>query len=217
MRSLTPRAATDPRPSASCTAAAAGGRTRGWQRILGVSLVLLLLAACAEPPHKEMDQAQGAIDAARAAGADRYAAEELTGAVDTLRLAHDAVADGDYRLALNYALESRERAQTAAREAAETGARIRSEVERALADTEASLAQAETRLAEVSPKLPRQAREDAAAALARIRTDLQEAGTAAAAGDYLAAQPRLDGAIARIDEVMARADDALPSQSSRSR
>ena len=31
--------------------------------------------ACASPPQREIDQAQGAIDAARAAGAERYAAD----------------------------------------------------------------------------------------------------------------------------------------------
>ena len=34
-------------------------------------------SACTAPPNKEMDQAQGAIDAARAAGADRYAADRV--------------------------------------------------------------------------------------------------------------------------------------------
>ena len=71
-------------------------------------LALVLLAACGTPPHKEMDQAQGAIDAARAAGADRYAADAFTAAQRSLTLASEAVDQRDYRLALNRALESRE-------------------------------------------------------------------------------------------------------------
>jgi hypothetical protein len=67
-------------------------------------LALVLLTACGTPPHKEMDQAQGAIDAARAAGADRYAADEYNAAVQSLQLANDAVDQRDYRLALNHAL-----------------------------------------------------------------------------------------------------------------
>ena len=85
-------------------------------------LALLLLTACGTPPHKEMDQAQGAIDAARAAGAERYAAEEFAAATGSLTLATNAVNQRDYRLALNHALESREHAQNAARQAAETAA-----------------------------------------------------------------------------------------------
>src|SRR5919197_6527706 len=89
----------------------------------------VLAAACGDPPNKEMDQAQGAIDAARAAGADRYATEEYTAATTTLKQANEAVTQRDYRLALNLALESREHAQNAARDAANTRARIRGEVE----------------------------------------------------------------------------------------
>ena len=80
-----------------------------------------------------MDQAQGAIDAARAAGADRYAATEYTAATDALKRAQDAVAQRDYRQALNEALDSREHAQNAAREAADSKAQVRGEVERDMA------------------------------------------------------------------------------------
>jgi hypothetical protein len=211
MSSFPWRAAATPRSSPSGDASRSFHPARGW-RLLACLAAFLALAACTEPPHKEMDQAQGAIDAAAAAGAGRYAEGELAAARDALRLAHDAVADRDYRLALNYALESRERAQAAAREAAETGARVRSEVERAMAAAETGLAAADARLAEVGPKLPRQARERAEAALADIREDLQEAGAAIAADDYLAAQPRLDGRIARLETVMAELDEALASQ-----
>jgi len=53
-------------------------------------LAVLVVTACGEPPNKEMDQAQGAIDAARAAGADRYATAmaepgALTGALNWYR------------------------------------------------------------------------------------------------------------------------------------
>jgi len=57
-----------------------------------------------------MDQAQGALDAARAAGAERYATAEYQAAATALKNAQDAVAQRDYRLALNHALDSRERA-----------------------------------------------------------------------------------------------------------
>ena len=92
-------------------------------RVFGGTLLLgprpagrpVSLVACGEPPDKEMHQAQGAIDAARAAGADTYAPDEFKAAVDALARAQDAVAQRDYRLALNNALDSRERAQNAAR------------------------------------------------------------------------------------------------------
>ena len=69
-------------------------------------LASLVVAACGTPPHKEMDQAQGAIDAARAAGADRYASGEYEAATTALKLANErgdcidatvAIRDATYR------------------------------------------------------------------------------------------------------------------------
>ena len=86
-----------------------------------------------------MQQAQGAIDAARAAGADRYAREEFTAAEDALKRAHDAVAQRDYRLALNP--RSTPRARADRRQAGRRRkAAARADAERALADADAALA-----------------------------------------------------------------------------
>ena len=181
-------------------------------------LVSLLAAACGTPPNKEMDQAQGAIAAARAAGADRYAAETFNAATNALKLANDAVAQGDYRLALNHALDSSERAQNAAREAAETHARIRGEIERSMAEIDAALALANARIATAeTSRVPRRTLADARTALAQVDADVQKAGTAVQANDYLAAQPLVMGVKERIDAVIAALDTAMDAQSSRRR
>src|SRR5215472_16480734 len=86
---------------------------------------ILLCGACDNPPEKEIDQAQGAIDAARAAGADQYAREEFEAAQEALKHANVAVSERDYRLALNYALDSRTQAQNAAKNAADQKAKAR--------------------------------------------------------------------------------------------
>jgi Domain of unknown function (DUF4398) len=119
------------------------------RRVLPLGTILLsvfLTVACSEPPNKELHQAQGAIDAARSAGAAVYAPEELKGAVDALNRAQDAVGQRDYRLALNHALDSRERAQAAAKRAADERATVRSDAERLLADTTAAISVATVRL-----------------------------------------------------------------------
>jgi hypothetical protein len=90
------------------------------------------VTSCANPPDKEIQQAQSAIDAARAAGADRYATQEFAAAEDALKRAHAAVAERDYRLALNNALDSRERAELATKQAADGKAAARVEADRAL-------------------------------------------------------------------------------------
>src|SRR4026208_898399 len=64
-------------------------------------LPVMVLCACAEPPSKEMNQAQGAIDAAKAAGAEAFAPMEFTAAVDALRHSEEAAAQRDYRQALS--------------------------------------------------------------------------------------------------------------------
>jgi len=182
------------------------------------ALTVGLLAGCAEPPDKEMDQAQGAIDAARAAGADQYAKTEYDAASTALQNAHEAVAAGDYRLALNYALEGREHAQNAARDTADTKARMRSEIERTLAQVDALVAKAQGQIsaaerARVPPRLLRQPARD----LATVVEDLQEPRAAVAGGDYLRANQALDGMKERIQKVVADVAAATTPQTSRRR
>jgi len=157
-----------------------------------------------------MDQAQGAIDAARAAGADRYATEQYNEAVKALENANTAVTQRDYRLALNHALDSRDRAQNAAKEAGVQQGVLRSGAERRLGQVTAQLDQARRRLqaaeaGHVSRRLltaPRIAIADAEASLQKAGTDIQE-------GNYQESQTRLaesakklQTAIAEIDTVM---------------
>jgi len=164
---------------------------------------LLVLPACAEPPNKELNQAQGALDAAKAAGAQQYAPAEYQTAADSLKAANDAVNQRDYRLALSNALDSRERAQNAARQAAETRARVRSEVERAMAEVAGLIAQANARVtAAEKNRGPRRHLREAQQLLARVNDDVQKAGAAMKAEDYLAAQPALSGIKERIQQVL---------------
>jgi len=187
--------------------------------LLGAALLtVFILPACAEPPNKEMDQAQGAIDAARAAGAARYAQAEFTAATTALQQANEAVTQRDFRLALNHALESREHAQNAARDAAENRARIRGEVERLMAEIAPLLAQTSTRVTDAeSARLPRQAVRESQQALAQVNAAVQEAGAAMKAEDYAVAQPLLQGAKVQIEMTLASLDAAVKSQSLRRR
>jgi hypothetical protein len=174
----------------------------------------LLVSSCAEPPNKELGQAQGAIETARAAGADRYAPDEYRAATDAFKQAGDAVNDRDYRLALNHAIESREHAQNAARAAADTRAKIRGDLERTMAEVAALLAQANTKMtAAERGRAPRRALRDAQQTLARVNEDVQKAGAAMQANDYMAAQPALNGIKDRIEGVIASLDQMTASQS----
>jgi hypothetical protein len=139
-----------------------------------------------------MDQAQGAIDAARAARADRYATEEYDAAVTALKRANEAVAQRDYRLALNHALDARERAQGAAKKAADQQATLRSGAERRLGELTAMLDQANQRLAAAeAARVPRRALMAPRAAIAAASASLQKAGTEIHDGYYQESQARL--------------------------
>jgi hypothetical protein len=163
------------------------------------ALAALLGTGCGDPPNKEMDQAQGAIDAARAAGADRYATTEYSAATDALKRSQDAVAQRDYRLALNEALDSREHAQNAARAAADTKAQVRGEVERDMAQIASLIAEANTRLAAATrTRVPRRVLDGPRRDLASVDESVQKAGAAMKADDYISAKAALQGVKERI-------------------
>ena len=188
-----------------------------WWRAGLACLLVLLAAACTSPPRKEMDQAQGAIDAARAAGAERYAATELTAANTALKDANDAVQQGDYRLALNHAIDSREQAQNAARVAADNRAKLRGDVERSMAEVTALLAQVRTWAASpASARTPR-TRRAAQQAVMQTTEELQKAGSAIQTEDYAGAQRLLTGAKARLQKVLPAPPPDRSTQSARPR
>ena len=145
----------------------------------------LINAACGTPPDKEIQQAQTAIDAARTAGADRFAVEEFGAAQDLLTRAKDAITQRDYRLALNHALDARERAQNAARDATGRMAAAKRDAEGALTDADTALAEAHAALkAAETARVARPALTQARDAIRDAETAVQEARTASGRGDY---------------------------------
>ena len=185
----------------------------------GAWLVVVLVAiSCAEPPHKEMDQAQGAIDAARAAGAEQYAAAEFTAAKKALAQSNEVVTARDYRLALNYALESREQAQNAARTAADTRAKLRGDVERSIAEAKSLIAQARARMDGPSgAQIPRGTRRTAQQRLKQLEGELQKADASLQAEKYKEADQLLTGIKRQIQSVVTTISQGPSSQSPRRR
>jgi len=145
----------------------------------------VMIGGCGAPPDKEIQQAQSAIDDAVATGAGQYAPEELLAAQEALKHAHEAVDQRDYRLALNHALDSREHAQSAAKEAADRKAMARLEAERALADATKALvaARAKLKTAETARK-PARTLAEARRVIADTEGTVQKARAAFDRGDY---------------------------------
>ncbi len=184
----------------------------------GAVLVLLLSAACGEPPTKEINQAQGAIEAAKAAGAERYAATELKDAHTALDRAQEAVRQRDYRLALNHALDSREQAQNAAKQAADQKALVRGAAESALATVTTTLADAKTRLAEAeAARVPRPRLKSPVDRITAADGALQKARAAMKREDYLAAQKALSGVPESLNSAVAELNRIIGAHAPRRR
>jgi hypothetical protein len=158
---------------------------------------MLLLPGCSEPPDKERQQAEGALEAARAAGGEVYAPTEFQDAQASLKKYDDAVAQRDYRLALNHALEARDRAYEAVKQASNKKAELRSQADRLLQELQTLVVTAGLRLT----TLPGRA---AGSAAERLRTShdngnkaLQEARSRSEKQDYpgaiAALTPAIDG------------------------
>lgn len=154
----------------------------------------LLFVACSDgPPDKERQQAEGALQAALAAGADVYATAELQDAKSALTRYDAAVEQHDYRQALNSALEARDRAYDAVKQAGNKKAELRSRADRLSADLEALETLATSRLTGGS--------RPSGAPAQRLRTlrdagrsALQEARSAIDRQEYSAAIERLTSA-----------------------
>lgn len=159
-------------------------------RTVGAVALAALLTACAAPPTRELSIAQGAIDAARAAGAAEFAAEELAGAEATLARAQTAVGERDYRAALGHALDAHTLAQAAARSAAEGRVRARLAADERLDAFARRIEQVEVQLAGPEAKrVPAAARRGAATTIAHALAVLKAARTALDAGDLTAVAP----------------------------
>jgi hypothetical protein len=172
--------------------------------VAGAVAILLLVTSCAAPPNREIEDAEAALKAAKDAGAERYAVTSYRQAEDAYRGANVAVTDGDYRLALSRALESRERARDAEREAAGVHARARDEVLQTMSDAFAQLASANKELEAAERRhVPRAALREARQTLSNIDTDVQKARAMIQKQDFAGAKGTLTGVKERLDKVLA--------------
>jgi len=172
-------------------------------------------AGCAEPPNKEIDQAQAAIEVAVSAGAERFAATDLAGARTALTQARDAVGQREYKLALAHAIDSRERAQTASRAASDARAVLKRETQAALASVMSLEARAQ-RLIDTAASGPARTRaRRARAAHVRLTASLQEARALVEAGDDIKASEALTRLKADFEKLVDELEGHPAAQSSR--
>lgn len=139
-----------------------------------------------------------------------YAPDDYNAATASLQKAHDAVDQRDYRQALSYALDARERAKAAASAAADGQAKARSDAEARITALLARTQQLDTRLKSAdTARIPARDLRDARATLDDTRGRLQKAGTAVTARNYREAVTALDGVRENLDKAIAAVDAAM--------
>ena len=173
-----------------------------WPFAIVVS-TLSVVAACAAPPTKELSLAEGAIAAARSAGAAEFATADFTAAEQMLARAHADVAANDYRAALGHALDANTRAQAAARAAADGRVKARLAADETLDVFAAHIERVETALAaDEAKRVPAAARRRAEADVAAALELLARSRVAVERGER-AALDAIGGATATLDAALA--------------
>lgn len=176
------------------------------------------MACGGNPPDKEIQQAQTAIETARAASAERYAKDDFIASTDALKSAHAAVDARDYRQALNYALEAKERADAATKDAADRKATARSNADRALRNTALAVVDVRAKLksAQAAQK-PLRVLNAARSAAADGENHVQEARAAFERADYPSVLELLAAPTARLKESIRALDTGEASPAKRPR
>ena len=178
------------------------------------ALLALAAAGCAEPPTKEIDQAQAAIEVAVSGGAERFAEADLAAARTALVQARDSVSQREFKLALGHALDSRERAQTATRHAAEAREALKRDTQASLAEVMALQARLQRLIATAGSGAARARARRVRPEHARLTTRVQEARALVESGDDVKAATVLP-ALKMDLTALAQELEGAPAQSSR--
>jgi hypothetical protein len=182
---------------------------------LALLAACLLGVSCGDPPNKEIAQAQGAIDAARAAGAAEFAPRELDAAVAALAKSSEAVEQRDYRQALGHALDARELAETAARAGADEKARVAAETERVLHGVELAIGRIRAALEAAAAHVPPRDLAAETKAVESAEETVHEARAAIGRDDFAAARSALDGVEDRLTNLASEIDAAAAARATR--
>jgi hypothetical protein len=164
------------------------------------------------PPDKEIQQAQASIDAARAASAQTYAKDDFSASEDAIKNARAAVDARDYRLALNHALDARERADAATLAATERKTTARSDADRALRNAALALVDVRAKLRAQAGHRPAKVISAARKAVSDSEPRVQEARATFDRAEYPKVLEMLAAPTARLRESIRALDgnDAAP-------
>jgi len=169
---------------------------------------VLLTVGCSDPPTTEFHQAEGALAAAREAGAEIYAPDDLQAAEAALQRYAGHVAQRDYRQALNDAQEARDRAYAAAKTASNEKAAALNQANQLMLELETLTKAGNARLAGAAggPRLAPQAVDRLRSALKAAPIALQEARSLLDRQDYRGAVLHLTPAVEALRREIPQTD-----------
>jgi len=157
-------------------------------RRLCVALALLL-CACDQPPTRELEAAEAALEEARRADAARFAPERFREAETALAEARQRLQSNDYRGALSSAMDTVDRSRGAVQAAKAARNLAKGTVEVSQVEVQAALDDwAALRDQARKAKVPDTVFADVDARGEEVRRELRQVSDALAAGDVLAAQ-----------------------------
>jgi hypothetical protein len=175
------------------------------------ALALLLIAGCSKPPEAEMQAAQAAIDAARAAEAEQYVPAVFRMASDSLNAANAAKQEQDSKFALfrSYGkskemfIRAKALADNAASEAAAEKERVRVQVEGLITQAQAAIDSANAALAKAPKGKGNKAEiELIKNDLAGLGAQFEDAKNNFTAGKYLVARSKVEAVIQKANSII---------------
>jgi hypothetical protein len=157
--------------------------------VLAASLVV---AACDQPPRKEIEAAEQQVARAAQAGAREYAPDRYQQAEEALALARRRLEERDYRSALSAANDAADRARAAIAAVEPARREARESVELALAEIRTALDRAATERAAAVKSVPRARLADLDARVEKAKAALAEAQPRLASEDPLRLKEMVD-------------------------
>jgi hypothetical protein len=158
------------------------------RRILALA-VPLALAACDQPPTKEIAAAEAQVEQARQAGAERFAPERWREAEAALGAARAKVQQKDYRGALSSANDAADKARGAVSAVAAARANAKGSAELAQREIGVFLEEVDqVRQEAVTAKVPDEAFADVQARVDEVREGLTRVSDTLSRGEVLDAQ-----------------------------
>ena len=186
--------------------------------ILAIVLAMSMMIGCAKAPQQDMDAAKAALDAAKAAEADRYVPAQYNAVKDSVDAALAEVERQNSKFALfrSYGkaqtkLQEALTAATAAKEAAAVEKeKVRAEAQDLITKAQAAIEDSR-KLMKKAPrgKEGRAALEAIQSDLTMVETSLTEANTALTNGDMLTARDKAKAGLEKVNSINQELQDAI--------